>query len=173
MSKCIVIVGATGTGKTTKVCELLNEIRAANKDRPNVIFDVNNEEKYKQFRNHWDKNFDFKKFVDNATKRKDTNIVFEEATIFFSHAGNTENIKTLLVQKRHTRNILIFNFHSLRQVPLFILDFCDFLIIGKTIDNFGNIEKKFSQFPSIFLAFCEVMEITKQDKYFKRIVKLN
>ena len=166
MSKCIVLVGATGTGKTTTACELLKGFN----NRQNLIFDVNNEEKYKPFKNIWNKNFDFKNFVISANLQKNTDIVFEEATIFFSHSGSTENIKKLLVQKRHTNNILIFNFHSLRQVPLFILDFCDLLILGKTIDNYRNIETKFAQFEDIFEAFNIVQN--SEDKYIKIFVEL-
>jgi Cdc6-like AAA superfamily ATPase len=165
MSKCIVIVGATGTGKTTTVVNLLNEV-----NMPLVIFDVNNEEKYKPFKNLWDKNFDFESFINRACELKGTCIVFEEATIFFSHSGATTNIKKLLVQKRHTKNLLIFNFHSLRQVPLFILDFCDLLVLGKTVDNRKNIETKFKNFTEIYEAFNQAQAHT--DKYVKKYVRL-
>lgn len=165
MSKCIVIVGATGTGKTTTVVNLLKEV-----DLPKVIFDVNNEEKYKPFKNLWDKNFDFENFINKACEFKSTCIVFEEATIFFSHSGATTNIKKLLVQKRHTKNLLIFNFHSLRQVPLFILDFCDLLVLGKTVDNRKNIETKFKNFTEIFEAFN--LAQSSSDKYVKKYVRL-
>jgi Cdc6-like AAA superfamily ATPase len=165
MSKAIVIVGTTGTGKTTTVCNILKEI-----DIPKIIFDVNNEEKYKPFKNLWNKDFSFENFVRNATERKGTCIVFEEATIFFSHAGATTDIKKLLVQKRHTKNLLIFNFHSLRQVPLFILDFCDLLVLGKTNDNRKNIETKFKDFTEIYQAFNEAQ--ADQNKYIKNYVRL-
>jgi Cdc6-like AAA superfamily ATPase len=166
MSKAIVIVGATGTGKTTEVCKILENLR----NRKSFIFDVNKEEKYKVFKNSWDKNLDFKKFVENMCKVANSNIIFEEATIFFSHAGITENIKKILVQKRHTNNFILFNFHSLRQVPLFILDFCDVLIIGKTIDNRKNIETKFSAFTEVFEAFEQAQ--TDENKFVKIYAKL-
>lgn len=165
MSKAIVIVGATGTGKTTTVVNILNEI-----DIPKVIFDVNNEEKYKPFNNLWDKDFNFENFIKKATELKGTCIVFEEATIFFSHSGATTDIKKLLVQKRHTRNLLIFNFHSLRQVPLFILDFCDLLVLGKTVDNKKNIETKFKDFTEIYQAFQEAQ--ADESKFVKKYVRL-
>lgn len=165
MSKCIVIVGTTGTGKTTTVCNILKEV-----DIPKIIFDVNNEEKYKSFKNLWDKNLDFESFVKKATTFKNSCIVFEEATIFFSHAGSTTDIKKLLVQKRHTKNLLIFNFHSLRNVPLFILDFCDLLVLGKTNDNRKNIETKFKDFTEIYQAFQ--LAQADQNKYIKKYVRL-
>ncbi|NDF16195.1 hypothetical protein EB061_12905 [bacterium] len=166
MSKCIVITGATGTGKTTEVVKILKELNA----RPHYIFDVNNEEKYRPFKNKWSKIVDIKKFLTELKPVKGSNIIFEEATIFFSHSGATEEIKSLLVQKRHTNNFLIFNFHSLRQVPLFILDFCDLLILGKTIDNRSNIENKFKDFSEIYEAFN--MARDSPDKFIKVYVKL-
>lgn len=165
MSKAIVIVGATGTGKTTTVVNILNEI-----DIQKCIFDVNNEEKYKPFKNTWDKDFNFENFIKKATELKNTCIVFEEATIFFSHSGATTDIKKLLVQKRHTKNLLIFNFHSLRQVPLFILDFCDVLVLGKTVDNKKNIETKFKDFTEIYEAFQQAQ--ADENKYVKKYVRL-
>ena len=111
-----------------------------------------------------------KSFITSAKQKRETCIVFEEATIFFSHAGSTEEIKTILVQKRHTKNLIIFNFHSLRQVPLYILDFCDLLIIGKTIDNKKNIEDKFKDFQEIWQAFNMVAD--SPDKYVKKYIKL-
>jgi Cdc6-like AAA superfamily ATPase len=165
MSKCIVIVGATGTGKTTEVCKVLSSINI-----PLYIFDVNNEEKYRTFKNTWNKDVNIKSFITSAKQKRETCIVFEEATIFFSHAGSTEEIKTILVQKRHTKNLIIFNFHSLRQVPLYILDFCDLLIIGKTIDNKKNIEDKFKDFQEIWQAFNMVAD--SPNKYVKKYIKL-
>ena len=167
MSKCIVIVGATGTGKTSEVCKILEQITI-----PLLIFDVNNEEKYRRFRNTWNKDVNIKNFVSGivGAKVQNTCIVFEEATIFFSHGGSTEQIKQILVQKRHTKNLLIFNFHSLRQVPLYILDFCDLLIIGKTIDNTKNIEEKFKDFEEIYQAFTEVK--ADANKFIKKYVRL-
>ena len=167
MSKCIVIVGATGTGKTSEVCKILQQI-----DIPLLIFDVNNEEKYRTFKNTWNKDVNIKNFVQSIVLNhvKNTCIVFEEATIFFSHGGSTEQIKQILVQKRHTKNLLIFNFHSLRQVPLYILDFCDLLIIGKTIDNTKNIEEKFKDFEEIYQAFTEVK--ADANKFIKKYVRL-
>lgn len=166
MSKCIIIVGGTGTGKTTEVCKILTQLQG----RKNYIFDVNNEQKYTLFSNQWDKNCDFEKFLESLQKVREANIIFEEATIFFSHNSATTSIKKLLVQKRHTNNILFFNFHSLRQVPLFILDFCDLFIIGKTKDNPQNIRTKFAEFEAVYTAYNEAQVDANQ--YVKKYVKL-
>jgi Cdc6-like AAA superfamily ATPase len=166
MSKCIIIVGGTGTGKTTEVCKMLTQLQS----RQNYIFDVNNEQKYTLFSNKWNKDCDFEKFIESLQNVRNSNIIFEEATIFFSHGSSTTQIKKLLVQKRHTNNILFFNFHSLRQVPLFILDFCDLLILGKTKDNPQNIRVKFEEFEQVYTAFNETR--TDENQYVKKYVKL-
>lgn len=165
MSKLIVIVGATGTGKTTEVAKILSQV-----NMPFLIFDINNEEKYKPFRNTWSKSVNMKEFVKTACEKKSTCIVFEEATIFFSHASSDESIRMLMIEKRHTKNLLIFNFHSLMQVPLYILQLCDLLVMGKTIDNPRNVEQKFKQFDAIYHAYLDVAR--SQDRFVKKYVKM-
>jgi len=163
MSKCIIIVGNTGTGKTTEAKKLLSSIQMKK-----YIYDVNNE--YREY----DKQAvfpNFKIFLSNAKMMRDTVIMFEEATIFLTHASSSESIRDMLVRKRHTNNIIIFNFHALRQVPLYLLDFCNYLIIGKTNDIPDKMRTKFDSFTDIVDAFNRVNE--SDNKYIKEYVKLN
>lgn len=132
--KQFVLAGATGSGKTTFVKDMLSKI-----DKPKFVYDVNNE--YKDFCKI--PFTDIEKFTQEATKKTNTVIVFEEASIFFSHVGATKTIKEIMVRKRHTGNILIFNFHAMRQIPFYILDFTDFLIIKKTVlDSIKRYEQR-------------------------------
>jgi Cdc6-like AAA superfamily ATPase len=158
MSKAIIIVGSTGEGKTTQVKEILKQT-----SQQLSIFDVNNE--YREFKNN-NITQDFNLFLIESKKKINTCIVFEEATIFFSHQSGTEDIKNILVRKRHTKNLLIFNFHSLRQVPLFLLDFCDCLILFRTKDLESNIDKRFKENESILKAFAQLKNAPKYSKRF-------
>ena len=72
-----------------------------------------------------------------------TAIVFEEATIFFSNRGRSEEVIDLLVRKRHTNNIIILLFHSIRSVPNYIFELIDYIILFKTNDNEKLIHDKF------------------------------
>lgn len=146
MSKVFITAGATGSGKTTFTKQILKEI-----DLPKFIYDVNNE--YSEFSRQ--PFTDFKQFCEQAAKKTKHVIVFEEATIFFTHSGATEIIKEILVRKRHTGNVIIFNFHALRQIPLYILDFADFLTIKKTV--LDNV-KRFEQRQEIVMAYEHVKQ---------------
>lgn len=143
MSKCIIIAGGTGTGKTTLVKSLLGHHK---KNR--LIYDVNNEYglPYVQMED----------FLEKAKQVKNHIIVFEEATIFFSTSGSNRDIREILVKKRHTNNILIFNFHSLTQVPLDILMFCNYFYVKKSNDQLSQIDRKYKGNRSIYRAYAKV-----------------
>ena len=143
MSKCIIIAGGTGTGKTTLVKGLISKHK---KNR--LIYDVNNEYGHPYV--------DMEDFLEKAKRVKDHIIVFEEATIFFGTSGSQKDIREILVKKRHTNNILIFNFHSLSQVPLSILMFCDYFYVKKSNDQLPQIERKYKGNPDIFRAYRKV-----------------
>lgn len=161
MSKVIVNVGFTGTGKTVGTKEIIKGLHV-----PLFIYDVNNE--YKEFSGAVIKPFE--QFLAEANLKKNTCIVFEEATIFFSHASSTKEIMELLVRKRHSKNLIILNFHSLRKVPLFILDFTDYLILRKTNDNPENIRKKFEDYEKIYSAFQQIN--SSKNKFENQFIKL-
>lgn len=133
MAKAILVIGRPKAGKTTSVKNLLKNIPGEK-----FIYDVNNEYTGQG------KLIPMIEFLDVATLKTNTTIVFEEATIFFSNRGDERKLKEILVRKRHTNNIVIFCFHSLRSVPTYVLDLTDYYILHKTNDNINLIEKKFS-----------------------------
>lgn len=157
MSKCIIIAGGTGSGKTTIVKGLLAKHKG-NK----LVYDVNNEYGYPYL--------SMEKFIDRARLAENSIIVFEEATIFFSTSGGSMEIREILVRKRHTNNLFIFNFHSLAQVPLYILMFCDYFIVKKTNDQIPQIERKYKGNSKIVKAYSEVYRST--NKYITKVLKL-
>ncbi len=134
MSKCHIVVGATGTGKTTYVKDNLSKV--PNKDSI-IVYDVNNE--YSEF---YDYEFiDYKTFLKNLTTVKNSVVVLEESTIFLGVRGDIEDIRNILVRKRHTKNYIFLCFHSLRSVPRYIYDMADYITVFKTNDT----EKRVSQ----------------------------
>jgi len=149
MSICIINVGYTGTGKTTWTKKKLQE-----SPQQKFIYDPNGE--YPEFGGKV--NYDFEKFMKEATNKKDTLILYEEATIFFRHSSNNKEITNQLVRKRHTKNTYIFNFHAIHQVPLFIMDFCNYFVLRKTNDIDKNVWNKFNEFKGIYDAYKYVQE---------------
>ena len=130
--KTFLIIGHTGRGKSTKVKEILAGLYC-----DKLIYDVNNEHNTgKPLPGIGD-------FLTLAKKKVNTAIVFEEATIFFSNRGRSEEVIDLLVRKRHTNNIIILLFHSIRSVPNYIFELIDYIILFKTNDNEKLIHDKF------------------------------
>lgn len=127
MSIVILNVASKKKGKTTKTKQLLNS-----NNLPKFIYDVNKE--YKEF-GKGAVFMDFEQFLKEATKKVGHAIVFEEAFIFLSHHSQQKEMKELLVRTRHTKNFIILNFHAVHQIPMWVLDFVNFLIIGKTNDK--------------------------------------
>lgn len=168
--EAIIIVGNTGRGKSTSARQL---IKIAQKEKRNIfVYDPNNE--YAEFYN---KPFiDKKIFVDNVSKTKNSFILFEEATIFFSNRGNEEKLIDLLVRKRHTNNKIVLLFHSLRSIPTYILELCNFIILYKTTDRPEYTLKKFAGFDDILEAFEMVNELPDDNKHnfhFNYVVEIN
>ncbi len=131
--KAIAVIGGTGQGKSTFIKEVLLSNMAGRK----LIYDVNNEYKTGKA---LPSIVDFLKTAKTAIK---TCIVFEEATIFFSNRGFNDELLDILVRKRHTQNVIILVFHSLRAAPKYVLDMVDTIVLFKTKDLQNEVMIKF------------------------------
>lgn len=136
--KTILNVGATGTGKTTRVKNILSKV----KNRKKYIYDINNE--YGNF-NEFQNLPTLQEFESKIIDIKNSVIVIEEATIFFSNRGYSNSLVNALVRKRHTKNLFILNFHSINDVPLYVSKLADYVLLSKTFDNDKTVEKKFNR----------------------------
>lgn len=134
MSKGILLIGMTGQGKSTYLKKLVEE-----SGRRALIYDVNNE--HNQGRNLPD----FNEFLDKATKVKNHIIAFEEATIFFSSKSSDKQMRELLIRKRHTNNLIVLLFHSIRTIPIDIFDFVNYYVLFKTNDRLAYIKNKYKE----------------------------
>lgn len=155
----IAIVGMTGTGKSTEVINILNKTAY-----PKFIYDVNGEYASKNIPGAIT-NLKFPEFLKEATTKKRHVIVFEEATIFFQHGKSSEEVMDLLIRKRHKELVLIFVFHSLRTIPVFITDYLDCILIKKTNDRGDIVKKKFANNPEIYEAYLRCLQLSEQNQY--------
>jgi len=134
IGKAIVVAGRRGSGKTTDVRKLVKMVPENNR----LIYDVNGEysDLYKQ-------DFeDFKVFNERAKSARNAFIVFEEATIYFGNRGYNSGVTDMLVKARHRGNTIVFVYHSLRAIPVYIFDLCTHFILHKTNDS-PDIVKRF------------------------------
>jgi hypothetical protein len=129
MSKGIghIICGATQTGKTTFIKSLLKSVKNSESI---IIYDINNE--YKDFFPYPFINFET--FSNKLTGIKNAVIVLEESTIFLNNRSCNYSITELLVRKYHNFNYIFFVFHSVRSIPRYIYELCNYITIFKTND---------------------------------------
>lgn len=149
--KAIVLIGEQGRGKSTEAKNILDNF--SHKDL--YCYDINGD--YKNYRNNKIKGLpSMEQFLQICDHVKNSVIVFEEATIFFDNKSRSETIVNLLVRNFHTKNVVIFLFHSLRSVPVNIMDFVQFIKIFHTNDRYTLIKNKFKDDSDLIEVFNDV-----------------
>lgn len=146
--KAYIVVGARGMGKSTWVKHAVSLVHPDNL----LVYDVNRE--YTQYYNA--PFIKFPAFCQKAAETKDKLIVFEEATIFLSNRGSNVQLIEILVESRHTRNIVLLVFHSFRSIPKYLLDLCNFVVIYKTNDPLSIIEN--FENPDLTKGFADIRD---------------
>lgn len=163
-----IVIGSTGSGKSFFIKKKLLP-PAVKKGYALQLFDINNE--YTDFQNNY-KFVGIDDFLQKSQNLTNSLILFEEATIFFNTTANgSTNLMSLNVRKRHQNNILIFVFHSLRQVPVYLFDFCNFVTLFKTNDRNDIVFNKYKDNPEIIKLF-EAVSRKANEKYFNITLKL-
>lgn len=160
-----VIIGAPGQGKSEFV-------KIAIQGRRCFVFDIQNEygerTKYKGQKplylssnpNHERARFvgdDIEAFQQMCLRKKDTILVFEEATIFFE--GRTGKLtRKLIVNRYHTGNVYMFLFHSINAVPPRIMEMCNYVILHKTLDEVHTVQWKYPRLLKDFLTLRDAKD---------------
>ncbi|MDJ1505012.1 hypothetical protein [Xanthocytophaga agilis] len=137
---------------------MLQLIKALSKNKGVLIYDVNNEDAYRQFPKMEFKNLprwkstgvyrifhpDTDSFIDAIPANVyNACVVLEDATAYVN-SNIQESLNWLLVDRRHRNVDLILTFHSFRVIPPKVLDKCNYIIVGKTGDAekyLKNLEK--------------------------------
>jgi DNA helicase HerA-like ATPase len=141
--KAFIVIGATGSGKSSFVKNCIARIPDAFRH----IFDVNGE--YYENRALPE----IKTFLKEADNRQHSFIVFEESTVFFSNRGRSDLMTKILVGKRHDANVIFLLFHSIRAVPFYIFDLCNYAVVFNTNDPEYLVKKKH---PRLYDAYRRV-----------------
>ena len=156
--KSFCFIGMTDTGKSHEVKNMLRTLSA-----DKFIFDINQE--YGEFQKQTI--IDFDRFIFEATKKRGHIIVFEEATVFFSNKGRSEEILKLLIGKKHHKNIVVFCFHSISDVPNYIRRYIDFFCLKRTNDTTEDVWSKHRN--KVLLSYFEnVKESSKLEPYYMK-----
>lgn len=154
------VVGGTGSGKTTFIKTMLGKIP---NQKSILIYDVNAE--------YFSDSVlpDFKDFTQKINNVKKCVIVLEEATIFLDARGSSFDIRNLLVRKRHNENYIFLVFHSLRSVPFYIYNLCNYITLLNTNDQIQNVEGRFDD--KVTELFKAVQKANT--KYFRQTIRID
>lgn len=164
----IIVVGGTGQGKTTFVCNLLKRFEG----KRLYILDPNEEGAYRPFKNLYGGEMEgeaFTRFAANDERAQGCVNVFEEATPIFMHGNRNKNLVKLLTRKRHKRQVNIFVFHAVNSIPTEMFFYLDYAVLFKTNDRADLLAKKYENFPKITEA---VKDLRGAANYSKRIINL-
>jgi hypothetical protein len=152
---CFLVVGMTGQGKSHFTKSYID-------NRKCYVFDVNNEY---NLPTHGERSKDIscdeKIFIKNCFLKRETICVFEEATGFFE-GKTSRDMRRLIVNKRHTKNVYMFLFHSISSVPPRMLQLTNFVVLFKTGDEVYQVENKF---PSLFPYYMKLKTMPHQSKF--------
>lgn len=151
----ILYIGTRDSGKTTK-CK--SNLEKSDKDK--FVFDFQNE--------YGGELIDFDEFIDKAIELRNHDVVIEEATVYLSNKGDDKRVKHLIASASHHNNNIHIVYHSLRSIPTYIMDLCNFYYLFKTGDNVRLIESKFKGMDDVLKDFKEVRASNKPHFYICR-----
>ncbi len=105
-------------------------------------------------------------FLKICEGKKNTIIVFEEATAFFT--GKTEkNLRRFMINRYHTGNVSLFLFHSIQSVPPFMFSTSNYVVLFKTIDIEKNINAKL---PRLLEPYQRLQQLPNGEKIIIKLI---
>jgi len=171
MSVTFIVAGAPGEGKSEWVKEMIrgkrsfvfdvnNEYGSRTKyqgQKPLLLSDNPNAERARYVPKELVLRNDVEKFCLMCRQKRDTNIVFEEATVYLE--GRQEQmIKTLIVNRIHTGNVYYFLFHSIAAIPPRIMQMSNYVVLHRTLDEDYIVQDRY---PRLFHSFLDLQPMPK------------
>lgn len=160
--KLYIIIGAPGQGKSEFVKQAIqgrrcfvfdiqNEYGSRTKykgQRPLLLSDNPNAERAR-YTGH-----DLEQFQQMCLRKRDSILVFEEATMFFE--GRTgKTTRQIMISRKHTGNAIMFLFHSINSVPPRIMEISEYVVLFKTNDQEHTVRYKYNNLLYYFLDLRE------------------
>lgn len=139
----IAIIGGTGVGKSTFARKMLDKVPADKRMEWNPMTTTQGAAEFIQ--------------AIQQPEHHGKIILIEDATPFFRKQQSAETVQALTL-KRHRRQTFIFVFHSWRQTPPDILDFCDYVTLFKTRELFKYAHDKLRHDQQLMSAYNQVMK---------------
>jgi len=170
--KVFVLIARKGAGKSNFI---ERKILAPWGFRANYIYNVNNE--YNDYVNAFTEANTKENFL-SVIQREAAhpcaycNIIFEEADTYLRMRGEQdERVMNQIVRTFHTKNIVVFVFHSILSIPKAIRSNIDFWVIFQTQDDVEEVKKFYKGRRDILEMYLDVLEKTK-GTYFDRDKKI-
>ena len=86
--------------------------------------------------------------ISKVAKSRGFTFLVEDATIWLNARTSDEALKDLIISCRHNKNVVVFLFHSLNRIPLFVLEQADFMYLFETKESRATLIVTGKQFPN-------------------------
>ena len=160
--KIILIVGRKKSGKTTLTKNRFSHL-------PNFcVVDVHNEYDHLPISDIPKPGSriitsDVNRVISEAARSKGLTFAIEDATIWLNQRTSDLSLKNLIISCRHNKNVVVFLFHSLNRVPLFLLEQADILYLFETKETRATWSK--IDDPDIIAAHDRLKKLNKKYSY--------
>lgn len=148
----VIITGDFGAGKTTL---LKKKFLRANKNK--LVYAL-----IKKDLGDYPYERDFKEYINKAVLLKDTIFVIDEAATAIptkqpepSKKEFDRKLITWFLNARKCNNAIFIVYHTLREVPIWLISYCDYFLRFRTNDLLQHQRNRFISFPSVTKSIDE------------------
>jgi len=160
----IIIIGHVGSGKTPTCKNILKTSNYTNV----AIYDPRNEYNFES-KYEVKKYISGPEFISTVKTLKRNFVIFEEATSIFSMSKNLD-ITELFIAIEHNQNISVCIFHSLLDVPKFLLRLSQYIILFPTSDDPEDVKSSRKKYYPYLIKSFEKNKKLKPGEYKKAVI---
>ena len=134
MSKCVLVIGMTDTGKSTIVKELIE-------NKKHLIYDVQGDWEAEGWY-CWPDPGDRDGFFKYASDCSHCCIVCEEATYYLGSRDYSKEAEKVVLSKIHRKNAVFLLYHGIESVNRKLYLYVDYVVLFQTGDDLDRIKKE-------------------------------